>query len=85
MFGHDQANIGAKMILISKNMFLNDFLYDILGETSTNNKKKVLKEYFRLNDDSVISQTMNQDTNLIAIIEADKLDLNNLFLTNMEK
>ena len=81
MFGHDQANIGAKMIDISKNMFLNDFLYDILGETSTNNKKKVLKEYFRLNDDSDIS---HQDTNLIAIIEAEKLDLNNLFLTNME-
>lgn len=70
------------MIDISKNMFLNDFLYDILGETSTNNKKKVLKEYFRLNDDPIID---NEDTNIIAIMEAEKLDLNNLFLTNMEK
>ena len=43
------GTLGLKLAEISNNMFLNDFLYNVLGETKTTSKQ-VMREYFRLND-----------------------------------
>ena len=63
-------------------MFVNEFLYDVLGETPIKNRK-VLRDYLRLNDEQELGIAA-KDSNLVAIIEAEKLDLNSLFMQNME-
>ena len=42
-----------------------------------------MSEYFRLNNTDIDSE--HQETNMAAVIEAEKLDFNSLFLPNAEK
>ena len=63
-------------------MFVNDFLYDMLGE-STIKHQNVLRDYFRLND--VDFDDGVKDNNLMAIMETEQINLDNLFTKNVEK
>ena len=64
-------------------MFLNDFLYEVLGDALSINHKAVIRDYFRLVD--IKGVNVKKLSNLMAIIQAEKLDLNALFMPNVDK
>ena len=46
----DETNIGYKLDAINKNLFVNDFLYQILDSTKEIESKLIMSEYFNLKD-----------------------------------
>ena len=80
--GGTNQNIGIRLKATSKNLFVNDFLYNILAETP-NKYRNILRDYFKLNDDQELG-VITLESNLIAIMEAEKLDLNSLFMKDIE-
>ena len=64
-------------------MFLNDFLYEVLGDALSISHKAVIRDYFRLIDTAGVED--KKLSNLMAIIQAEKLDLNALFMPNVDK
>ena len=47
----DAYNLGEKLDDIKKNLFINDFLYDILDKTPTLYDQMVMRKHFTLNDE----------------------------------
>ena len=77
--------MGLRLYEISKNMFLNDFLYDVLGEVVGNQNKSVTRDYFKLYDTTGIEDTSAEKNNMVAVIMSEGVDLNNLFMPTVEK
>ena len=50
MFTKICPNLGKKLKDLEQNMFVNDFLYNVLGEQPKAENRNVLSEFFRLND-----------------------------------
>ena len=43
-------SLGTKLGHINNNLFLNDYLYNVLGEEASKQKSDVVKEYLRIDD-----------------------------------
>ena len=75
-------NLHLKLQEIQKNIFLNDFLYDVLDTIPLVKNKMIMRDHFRMN---YLEYEDNYDTNLEQVYQREMLDLNKLFLLNGEK
>ena len=62
------CSLGKRLKELEQNMFVNDFLYNVLGEQAKADNRLVLREYLKISDQY---NDDNFENNQMAVIEAE--------------
>ena len=77
-------NIGDKLYNLNKNIFLNDYLYEILENVIGAQNKAITREYFNLNDEDFENDEDEKSSNSSDSESGKTENLNPLFMANVD-